>query len=163
MECRVKWHNSWQCISSVNLIFIFKSARDRLIPCSRDDSGGNIFFAIQNGTVSIRKWGKQLRSWTKIQSFISATLTRVVVWRQRVRSGPGLRTNNAFTVSLVRGIVCECKRHIGICLFNTRAASPRRARFLRRVTPGFKELFQDKCYYRRSDVLLNLVETMQST
>lgn len=64
------------------------------------------FFAIQNGTVSIRKWRNQLRRISWIKFLISVTLTRVVVQKQPVCSGFGLRISNRLTVSEIRGY-CE--------------------------------------------------------
>lgn len=98
------------------------------------------FLAIQNGTVSIRKWRKQLRRISWIQSLFAVTLTRVFVENHPVWSGFGVRIRNILMVSVIRGY-CEKAGDTSAVAFiqqdASREASPRSARFLRRVTPVF--------------------------
>lgn len=61
---------------------------------ARDDRQRKHFFSIQNGTVSIRKWRKQLRGISWIKFLISVSLTRASVQNRRGCSEFGLRIRN---------------------------------------------------------------------
>lgn len=110
------------------------------------------FFAIQNGTVSIRKWGKQLRRISWIKFLISVSLTRVFVQNQPVWSGFGLWISNTLTVSVIRGYWEKATDTSAVAVKQDtfKAASPRSARFLRRATPLLGRLSWLKRYHKET-------------
>lgn len=137
------------CISRINLLLLGCF----LLPCSpsckpsgdaRDDSGGNIFLAIQNGTVSIRKWRKQLRRISWINFIICVILKRIFVRRRHARVGCGFGEQNTLMVSPNRRNCEKASDTSAVVLYQDAflVASPRCARFWRRCTPDLHRLFE---------------------
>lgn len=127
------------CISQRPACFLLACSPSPCMPSgdARDDSGGNIFLAIQNGTVSIRKWRKQLRRISWIHFIICVTLKRILVRRRRARAECGLGEPNTSKVSPNLRNSEQKSDTSAVALYQDAflVASPRCARFWRRCTP----------------------------